>query len=240
MPDPALILPGNASFEKMQDEIENAFEDVDSGERVPEKDYSKKDMSGKIISTIEKPTEHTYLMVSFPSDVEVEINRNWQRGFMTGLISEALNKSLRMENGIVYDVYASSSGLSKNAGFFYISTSFHPDVFPKVISEIFKAINNAREGVFDLKTFERVRKTGNRTLPMNFDSMGGAMSWVVSSFYYDGKIYSPEEVIEARNKVSSKDMQKRAIETFDFKKINVVSLGEIKQNELLKEVEKYI
>ncbi len=235
-----LVIAGNTSFEKMQEEIEKVFEDVDSGERIPEKDYSKKDMIGRVISTIEKQTEHTYLMVSFPSEVEKEINRNWQRGFMTGLISEALNKSLRMENGIVYDVYASSSGLSKNAGFFYINTSFHPDVFPKVISEIFKAINDAKEGIFDMKTFERVRKTGNRTLPMNFDSMGGAMSWVVSSFYYDGLIYSPEEVIEARNKVTSKDMQNRAIETFDFSKINVVSLGELKQSELEKEVEKYI
>jgi len=235
-----LVVASNASFEKLEEEIEKAFENATSGERIPEKDYSMKDMSGKIISTIEKTTEHIYLMVSFPSKWEDELNRNWQRGFMTGLISEALNKSLRMENGIVYDVYASGSGLSKNAGIFCIGTSFHPEAFPKVTSEIFKAIQDAKEGIFDIKTFERVRKTGNRTLPMNFDSMGGAMNWVVNSFYYNGEFYSPEEVIEARNKVTSSDMQKRANEILDFSKINVVSLGDIKQTELIFEVEKYI
>ena len=235
-----LVVASNKSFEKLEEEIEKAFADVNSGTHIPEKNYSLKDMSGKLIHSIEKTTEHIYLMISFPSKIETDVYKNWVGGFMTGLIGESLNKTLRMEHGIVYDVYATRTGLSKEAGIFYIHTSFHTEVLSKVTSEIFRVIDEARRGIFDLKTFERVRKTGNRTLPMNFDGMGGAMSWVVSSFYYDGKIFSPEEVIEARNKVDANAMKKKALEIFNFDKMNVVSLGSLKQEELKKEIKKYI
>ena len=88
--------------------------------------------------------------------------------------------------------------------------------------------------------FERLKNTGNKTLPMSFDSLSGSIDWCENSFYQDGKIYSPQYVLKVRNKVTKEDLQKTAKVLFDYKKLNIVAFGSLQRGIIDNVVTKYV
>lgn len=234
-----LIVGSGADFEKLKKSIENAFENFKPGSHVKLKNITNKSMTGRRIRILPKNTEQIYLFLSFPTKPEVDIYKAWKNGFTSLLLNEELNKKLRTKKGIVYDIYCGIANLSKNTGITYIQTSFHPKNLELVVETVFKTIQELKIGKIDMKTLRRVRETDNKTFPMVFDSLSGALSWVVTSFYYDGKIYTPEEVIEGRNKVTKNDLIKASNRIFDPNKLNVLSLGLLGEKDLRKVVDRY-
>ena len=69
---------------------------------------------------------------------------------------------------------------------------------------------------------------------MGFDTLSGAIDWCKISFYEKRKIYSPEYVLKVRNKVTQKDLGSVSKTLFDYKNLNLVSLGPISKKDLEK------
>lgn len=235
-----LIIGSSLEFKKVEKLVRDIFEVVKPGKVVPLVSITNLNMSDQEIKVIERSTDHFYLNISFPTEIGRDIKENWKSGFLSILFNEELNKELRIKKGLVYNVGVSQSALTKSTGITVIQTSFSVNVLPQVLDIIFSLIEKFKKGEIDMKTLNRLRTTGNRILPMAFDSLPGAMGWVIGSYYYEGKIYSPEESIAARNNVTKKHIHNAANEVFDFKKMNALGLGPIKEEKFKKELSKYI
>lgn len=232
------VMGSSLDFEKAEKLIREIFEDIPAGQRIPLKKITNKDMSGQTTSVTPKNTEHIYLLISFPVELHIGIKKTWRSEFLASLLGEALNKKLRIQKGLVYNLGVYQQTISKKTGIFVIQTSFSLEDCEEILGMIFKAIKGFKKGTIDMKTLNRIRLTGNRTLPMTFDSLSGALNWVIGSFYYENKIYSPEEAIEARNLVTKKDLQSQALQIFDYKKMNVLALGPVTEKELRATIKK--
>lgn len=240
-PQNSLLIMGSCiNFKKSEEIIREIFEDVHRGKNVPLIKVTNNDMSDQRIKVIERSTDQFYLSISFPTHLGQDIYENWKYAFLSVLLNEELNKELRIKRGLVYSMDVSQSVMTKDTAVSFVQTSFSKEVLPEVLRIIFSQIENLKKGQINMKTLNRIRTTGNRTLPMAFDSLSGAMNWVIGSYYYKGIVYTPEEGIAARNNVTKEHIQKSANEVFDFKKINVLGLGPIKEEKFKKELLKYI
>ena len=70
---------------------------------------------------------------------------------------------------------------------------------------------------------------------MHFDTLGGAISWCTDSFHVDRTVYSPEEVVEARNSVTIKQLKLRIREVFVKENYSCIGLGPV-DTKIFKEI----
>lgn len=235
-----LIIASNKSYEYRQSLLEDILRKSPSGKKVKKPILSNKDMTSYVASAVNKPTQQIYSLISFPSFAGEDLYIIWQYGFLLELLYEEFNKVLKQERGLVYELSCSSIGITKNVSFSYVQFVCDPSNFNTVVSLIFKKIKEMKEGSIDAMVFERIREAGNKILPMGFDSISGVMGWVTNSFYRYKKVYSPEEFIKSRNKVTEKDLKRVAENVFNYSKMNFVTLGPIGQDYLEKIVKKSV
>lgn len=170
-------------------------------------------------------SNQVYLLITFPCYFGTNLKLAWQDGFLSQLLQDRLYNSLFIEQGLVYLVGCSLYDLTSDVSVLYIQTACQPSNFDRVRKTILEEIQKIRKGNIDFKTFERLRTVGNKTYPMNFDSLEGAINWCKISFYREDKIYSIKEVIEARNGIKKIDLIKRAKKLFEKNQMNIISLG---------------
>lgn len=228
------IMASNRPYAELKFLLENISKKFLGGKRMHKPSLSNKNMTKYKASVVNKPLKQTYSLISFPSYAGDDLFISWQYGFLFDLLYEELNKSLRQERGLVYELDCSLMRPTINVSFSYIQFACDPKNLKTVVDLVFEKIKVLKKGKIDMQTFERIRETGNKTLPMGFDSISGSMGWVRDPFYRYKKVYSPEEYIEARNKITEKDLIKAAKISFDFRKLNLVGLGPISKSDLEK------
>ena len=236
-----LVIGCSIDFEKLEKVVRSIFEPLPKSKKIKPPVFTNKHMSNQSIGVAYKQTRQLYFLLSFPSYPGDDLYRSWKYGFVMDLLYEKLNQALRIEKGLVYELTSSSGYIpTKNTAFAYVQTSCDTENFSVVLAAVFQKINNMRKGKIDVGLFERLRNTGNKTLPMNFDTLSGVMNWCTNTFYREGKIYSPEEVIKARNRVTIEDLKRTARSLFEYKKLNVVVLGPMLEESVNEKVKKYL
>lgn len=178
-------------------------------------------------------TIQSYIVLSLPSYSGSDIKISWTYSFLSRLLYEEMNKSLRINEGLVYHLSSETYNPTKHTGLLYVQTACDPSNLKKVIKVIIEKIQILQNGNIDTVTFERIRDVGNKTLPMAFDSIGGAINWCKDIFYYWEKFYSPEKVIRVRGSIIEKDLKQTAKNLFNFKKLNIVVRGQLSKDDLI-------
>ncbi len=229
-----LVLGSCLKLDYLEKLIRNIFEKLPKGAKIKKPFFTNKSMTSFSISAAQKKTQQAYFLLSFPAYSGDDLYKAWQYGFVMDILYEELNNWLRIKNGLVYELGAGLTTLTKNTGFAYIQSSCSVADLQKVLEVIFQKISSLKKGKINMKVFERLRNIGNKTLPMGFDTLSGAIDWCKISFYEKRKIYSPEYILKVRNKVTQKDLHNVSKILFDYKKLNLVSLGPISKKDLEK------
>jgi predicted Zn-dependent peptidase len=234
------VVGSSISFSKLEELMGNIFGSLPKSKKIKMPFLTNSDMTNLSIATVNKQNQQLYFLLSFPSYAGNDLYKAWQYGFVMEILYEELNKVLRIERGLVYDLGASGTRLTRNTAFSYVQSACDAENLEEILEAIFQKITSLREGNIDMVMFERLRDTGNKTLPMSFDSLSGSIDWCENSFYQDGKIYSPEYVLKVRNKVTKEDLQKAAKVLFDYKKLNIVVLGPLQKGLIDSVASKYV
>ncbi|MDP3888875.1 MAG: pitrilysin family protein [bacterium] len=233
-----LVIASSVEFKRLRQIVKSVFEDSSKGQKIKPPIINKNHMTDFSTTTFLKDTKQIYLQLNFPTYPGEDLYKAWQYGFVQILLSEGLNQTLRIDKGLVYDLKVRSVKLTKKISLLYIETNCDPENLRKVLTAIFQKINSIKEGNLDIELFERTRETGNKTLPMRFDSLDGAIDWCIQDFSERGKVSSPEEVILARNKVTKNDLEKAAKSLFNYHKLNIAILGPVQKSDLEKIISK--
>lgn len=235
-----LLIGANFDLSRLQKSVIKIFGDLPKTTKVISPKLHNGQMTNFAIDTLSRPLNRTYFMLTLPRYAGFDLVRSWQNSFLEDLLYEELNHALRIEQGLVYDFSCSSIKPAKFASLTYVGSACDPENFGKVLAIILEKISLMKKGAINESTFERVRQAGNKTLPMNFDTLSGAANWAVNSFCWQSKIYFPEEVITARNKVTVQDLKNTATKLFNFDKLNVSVVGPIRKDEIEKIVKKHL
>lgn len=170
-------------------------------------------------------SNQVYLLISFPSYSGTNLKLAWRDGFLSQLLQDQLYNALFIEQGLVYSVSCSIYELTKDVAILFIQTACQPSNFSRIQKTILDEIGKIREGNINFKTFERLQAVGNKTYPMNFDSLGGAIDWCKISFYRENKVYALKEVIKERDSIKKVDLIKRAKKLFEKNRMNIIYVG---------------
>jgi len=172
-----------------------------------------------------------YLTFTFPS---LEFLFNKQRGRLvidflddntaSGQFQQSvLWKTLREELGIVYGVSAWRSGLFSRS-YNCIQTSFAPEHLETVISEVYKGLNQIKEGKISDEIFKMIKKQVNDTQLMELDSPRRALAWIeqqeLELKYHKDFLY-PEEYLKLINKFKFSEVIDMANKIYDWNKVNI-------------------
>lgn len=225
-----LVIGSKYDFGKMKKIVEEIFFDVREGKRLKTPNTSK--ISNLTIFAKTRDLNQVYFALNFPYFPPQSLVERWKSSFVVELLGENLYRRLVLDEGLVYTSSAIRQRLTSTTELIYISMVCRLGNLRKVSQIIFEEIRKAKNQGYDEKLFEKFRGMGNRKLPMNYDSLATSMNWTSSSFFDMHKVYSPEEVVEARNKVTLENLRETASKIFDFKNLNAVSYGPLKQKEL--------
>lgn len=234
----SVVIGGNYTFEEVERTLKQVFLEIPEGTKVPEPTYDNSAIHTGVVAAREKEGNQEYFMILFPSYAGNDLAMTTKHQLLNVLLNEELHKKLRADEGLLYGVGVSDYTPTEQLGLSIISGSCNALDLPEVLIKIQECIDEVKEKGFETGMLQRIREAGNKTLPMQFDTLAGAMSWCVGTFHDYRKVYLPDEVLQARNKVTEEDILRTAREVFLADKRSVVCLGPLKEKDLIEAVNK--
>ncbi len=192
-------------------------------------------LSGRTVAIREDLELKTcYLDLSFPSVsladlISDRISQTVILYILGGLRRSRLFRLLRQRRGLVYDV-GFSHGLLPNFGYgdiySQVSVEKLDEVVQLIVSELASFVS---EGPTDEEVEFAKNYYANQIL-MQFDHPSGIGYWIEGGLIWDKKIMAPEEFNKLVEKVTREDIVKFMKKNWDFKKLNLVIQGPIKDS----------
>lgn len=232
-----LGIAGNFGVNLTVRQIEKIFNDVEIPQHQPvKKTVIPVEYSDQTMKFIPKRYSEIYTMITFPglSRKNSALDRlamNLIAFMLTGVSSSRLFKLLRLEDNLVYDVTAETS-VENDFGVFDISWACQAENFSQIINKVTTELKNFKEGKINFSEIQRFCDILNKSNEMNFDNLHGGFNWLIDDFAYDNAIVLPEEIIKIRNEITPAKVEEIAKKIFDFKKINVIATGPVKNIKL--------
>jgi len=173
-----------------------------------------------------------YIDLSFPSlrlehDLVLRLRQNIILAILVNLSRSRLFRLLRHQRGLVYGINAGSytiNGLGYTAITSESSQEHLEEVISLIVQELSTFIKNG-------PTEEELKVTkdflSNQWL-MSFDHPSSIANWIEGDLVWENKIHMPEEMIALIQSTTIKDLVDLMNKHWDFKKVNLVIQGGMK------------
>ncbi len=175
-------------------------------EKTPPKAEDCPYMPGKIIKR--KECEQVQLVAGFQGisndDERVYPLLVFNNIFGEGM-SSRLFQNIREQRGLVYSIYAYHSSY-RNTGMFNISAGFNPANLNEVSELISKEINIIKKDKLTKEEIQRGKEQLKGNYILSYEAAGARMQSAGRAILAGKPIYTPEEVLEKIDKITSEDI----------------------------------
>jgi predicted Zn-dependent peptidase len=146
-----------------------------------------------------------------------------------GSVSSRLFQQLREERGLVY-VTGSSHSAYQDTGVFSIYAGTRLKNFTKVVSLIKAELNLMMNEAVGETEFTRNKEQLKGSLLLSLDSTCNRMSRLAKTELFEDQLYTPEEIVERIEAVTSGEIQRLANQIFREEQQFLAALGPFKTN----------
>ena len=165
-----------------------------------------------------KPIEQNHLTLAFPG-----LDYNSPKRFalqllsaiLGGGVSSRLFQQVREQQGLCYSIY----------------TALNKETEAKALATIRRVIDNFLANGPTTEELERAREQSKANVIMGLESTQSRMSHAGRSLLFSGEILTPEQIIDAYDRVTREDVVALAQEIFDWERASLSAVGQVRTAE---------
>ena len=186
----------------------------------------------------EKPIEQNHLTLAFPGLTYRSPKRfalQLLSSVLGGGVSSRLFQQVRERQGLCYSVYSYGAG-HQDTGVFCIYTALNRDTEEKALKTIVEVVRQFQTEGPTREELERAREQSKANVVMGLESTQARMSHAGRSLLFMGEIPSAEEIIASYDQVTMEDVMAVAQEIFDWEKVSLSAVGQVRTPEEYKKL----
>ena len=145
-------------------------------------------------------------------------------------MSSRLFQQVREQQGLCYSIYSYGAGHAET-GVFCIYTALNKETEAKALATIHRVIDEfLAKGPTD-EELERAREQSKANVIMGLESTQARMSHAGRSLLFSGEILTPEQIIDAYDRVTREDVVALAQEIFAWEQASLSAVGQVRTAE---------
>ena len=180
-----------------------------------------------------KPIEQNHLTLAFPG-----LDYNSPKRFalqllsaiLGGGVSSRLFQQVREQQGLCYSIYSYGAGHAET-GVFCIYTALNKETEAKALATIRRVIDDFLAKGPTTEELERAREQSKANVIMGLESTQSRMSHAGRSLLFSGEILTPEQIIDAYDRVTREDVVALAQEIFAWDRASLSAVGQVRTAE---------
>ena len=180
-----------------------------------------------------KPIEQNHLTLAFPG-----LDYNSPKRFalqllsaiLGGGVSSRLFQQVREQQGLCYSIYSYGAGHAET-GVFCIYTALNKETEAKALATIHRVIDDFLANGPTDEELERAREQSKANVIMGLESTQSRMSHAGRSLLFSGEILTPEQIIDAYDRVTREDVVALAQEIFAWERASLSAVGQVRTAE---------
>ncbi len=220
-----VAVAGNVSHQKVIKLAERHFSRLESGSPanpgLPPKTYPGRHVRKKA------HLEQTHLClgtVSPPVASEERYCSHLLSNILGGGMSSRLFQNIREKRGLVYSIY-SMLNLYHDAGSLMVYAGTAPENASKVVELILKELGRLKTQLVSSQELKRAKENLKGMVMLSLESSSSRMAHLAQQLIYHGRYYQPEEILEAVERVTAREIRNLANKTFDSSHLMLTALS---------------
>lgn len=141
-----------------------------------------------------------------------------------GGMSSRLFQKIREKRGLVYSIY-SMLNLYRDAGSLVVYAGCAPEKAPEVVELTLKEFRTFRERLIPAQELKRAKENIKGSLMLGLESSSSRMTNLAQQLIYYGRFYELEEIIEAVERVTAREIRDLANRIFDNSSLTLTILS---------------
>ena len=139
-------------------------------------------------------------------------------------------QQVREQKGLCYSIYSYGAGHAET-GVFCIYTALNKETEAKALATIRRVIDDFLAKGPTTEELERAREQSKANVIMGLESTQSRMSHAGRSLLFSGEILTPEQIIDAYDRVTREDVVALAQEIFDWERASLSAVGQVRTAE---------
>ncbi len=141
-----------------------------------------------------------------------------------GGMSSRLFQNIREKRGLVYSIYSMLS-LYHDAGSLMVYAGTAPENASEVVELILKEFVKLKIQLVSSQELKRAKENLKGLVMLSLESSSSRMTHLAQQLIYYGRYYQPEEILEAVEQVTAREVRNLANKTFDSSTLMLTALG---------------
>ena len=176
-----------------------------------------------------KAIEQNHLILAFPSiptGSPKRFSAQLLSSILGGGMSSRLFQRVREQRGLCYSIYNYGTGYAET-GSFAIYTALNREMERQALETICSVVREFTENGVTQAELSRAREQSKASVLMGLESTTAHMNHMARSVLSGNEILTPDEIIQAYDSVTRKDIQDLSREIFDFSRLSLSAVGRV-------------
>ena len=141
-----------------------------------------------------------------------------------GGMSSRLFQNIREKRGLVYSIYSMLS-LYHDAGALVVYAAMAPENASRVVDLVLREFSRLREQLVSSRELQRAKENIKGSMVLGLESSSSRMTHLAQQLIYYGRFYKLEEILDAVERVTARDIRNLAHRIFDSSTLTLTALG---------------
>jgi predicted Zn-dependent peptidase len=141
-----------------------------------------------------------------------------------GGMSSRLFQNIREKRGLVYSIY-SMLNLYHDAGSLAIYAGTAPENSSEVVELVLKELGRLKTQLVSSQELKRAKENVKGSVMLSLESSSSRMAHLAQQIIYYGRYYQPEEILEAVERVTAREIRNLANKSFDSSFLMLTALS---------------
>jgi predicted Zn-dependent peptidase len=141
-----------------------------------------------------------------------------------GGVSSRLFQNIRERRGLVYSIY-SMLNLYRDSGSLVVYAGAAPEKASQVVNLVLKEFSRLRESLVSSSELRRAKEYVKGSVMLSLESSSSRMTHLAQQLIYYGRFYKLEEILEAVDRVTARDIRNLANKIFDDSTLALTALS---------------
>jgi predicted Zn-dependent peptidase len=139
-------------------------------------------------------------------------------------MSSRLFQNIRERRGLVYSIY-SMLNLYRDAGMLVVYAGTAPEKASEVVNLILKEFRRLRDNLVSPQELKRAKDYVKGSILLSLESSSSRMTNLAQQLIYHGRFVKLEEILEAVDRISARDIRRLANTMFDNSTMALTALS---------------
>lgn len=218
--------------EKEIDDLKNRFSNIPKADKcaTPKAEYRQ------AVTLKKKEIEQNHLCLAYPIPGYASEERytiQLLSNMLGGGMSSRLFQKVREEAGLCYSISA-FTGMTHEQGLFCINTALSKDTEEQAIKLILEEIEKICTFGVSEEELSRVREQQKANILMALENSGSRMNTLAQSVVRYGRVFTPDEITDAIDKITTEHIAECAREIFKSENLSFSGVGQLRTGDWYK------